>query len=337
MTVALAIIFLAFILLAHELGHFFLAKLSKVEVEEFGFGFPPRIMAKKLGSTVYSLNWLPLGGFNKINEENFERQPAGRRILILVGGILANVILGWAFFVLVFTMGSQPLVLIADVASGSPAELAGLQKNDEVLSVVYQNEILNTPFSSQQFINFVGRYKGETFTLKINRSGKDMNLEIASRKNPPAGQGSMGVTLVDAGLPAMPFFKSLWEATKYTGQVIGLSFYSLYWLITKAFSQPAALSALTGPVGAVALAAQVGEIGFSYLLQIMAFLALGFAVFNILPFPGLDGGHILFVLIEKFKGSPVSAKIRSWANAFGLSFLLILMVFVTIKDIKSLL
>ena len=82
MTIILAIIFLAFILLAHELGHFFLAKLSKVKVEEFGFGFPPRIMAKKFGSTLYSLNWLPLGGFNKINEESFERQPPGRRILI---------------------------------------------------------------------------------------------------------------------------------------------------------------------------------------------------------------------------------------------------------------
>ena len=337
MTIVLAIIFLAFILLAHELGHFLLAKLSKVEVEEFGFGFPPRIMAKKIGGTTYSLNWLPLGGFNKIKEESFERQPASRRMLILIGGIIANVILGWVFFSLVFMIGSKPLVMISDLAPNSPAALAGLQKNDEVLSVTFQKEILNTPFSSQQFIDFVGSHKGETITLKISRAGKTMDFQVTSRKNPPAGEGSLGVVIVDAGLPAKPFGQSLVEAFKITGQVIWLTFVSIYHLITQAFSKPEVLSALTGPVGAIALAGQVGKIGFSYLLQIMAFLSLGFAAFNILPFPGLDGGHLLFILIEKLKGSPVSARIRSYANAFGLSLLLLLMVFVTIKDIKSLL
>lgn len=337
MTIVLAIIFLAFILLAHELGHFLLAKLSKVEVEEFGFGFPPRIMAKKIGETTYSLNWLPLGGFNKIKEESFDRQPAGRRMLILVGGILANVILGWLFFSMVFMIGSKSLVMISDLSPNSPAALAGLQKNDEILSVSFQKEILNTPFSSQQFIDFVGSHKGETITLKISRASKTMDFQITSRKNPPAGEGSLGVIIVDVGLPSKSFGQSFVEAFKVTGQVIWLTFVSIYHLITQAFSKPEVLSALTGPIGAIALAGQVGKIGFSYLLQIMAFLSLGFAAFNILPFPGLDGGHLLFILIEKLKGSPVSAKIRSYVNAFGLSFLLILMVFITIKDIKSLL
>jgi len=337
MPIFLAIIFLSIILFSHELGHFLLAKACKVPVEEFGLGFPPRILAKKIGETEYSLNWLPFGGFNKIKEDGFENQPAGRRMLILLGGILVNIILGWVFFSFVFMLGSKPLVIISDLAPGSPAALAGLQKNDEIFSVIYQNESLNAPFSSQQFIDFVGRYKGETFTLKINREGGDMEISVGSRINPPVGEGSMGVAIVDAGSVAMPFFKSLWEAAKTTLRVIGLSFYSLYWLISKAFSEPAALGALTGPVGAVALAAEVGKIGFSYLLQIMAFLSLGFAVFNILPFPGLDGGHLLFVLIEKFKGSPVSAKIRNSINTLGFSFLLLLMIFVTIKDIKGLL
>lgn len=337
MTIVLSIIFLAFILLCHELGHFLLAKICKAPVEEFGFGFPPRIWAKKIGETEYSFNWLPFGGFNKIKEDGFENQPPGRRLLILAGGILVNVVLGWVFFSLVFMLGSKPFVLIADIAPGSPAALAGLQKNDEVLSVIYQNETLTAPFSSQQFIDFVGRYKGETFNLKINRNGKNLDLEVASRENPPAGEGSMGVVIVDAGAPAMPFFKSLWEAAKYTGQVAWLTLASIYQLITQAFSKPAVLNALTGPVGVIALASQVGKISFTYLLQIMAFLSLGFAAFNILPFPGLDGGHLLFVLIEKLKGSPVPARIRNSINAFGFGFLLLLMLFVTIKDIKGLL
>lgn len=337
MTIFLSIIFLSIILFSHELGHFLLAKICKVPVEEFGFGFPPRIWAKKIGETEYSLNWLPFGGFNKINGEGFESQPAGRRMLILVGGILVNIILGWVFFVFVFMVGSKPFVIISDLAPGSPAASAGIQKNDEVLSIIYQNETLNAPFSSQQFIDFVSPYKGETFTLKINREGENMDILVGSRKDPPTGEGSMGVTLVDAGTPAMPFVKSLWEAAKYTGQVIGLSFYSLYWLVSKVFTKPELLGALTGPVGAVALAAQMGKIGFGYLLQIMAFLSLGFAAFNILPFPGLDGGHILFVLIEKLKGSPVPAKIRNSINTFGFGFLLLLMVFIMFKDIKGLL
>lgn len=337
MTIILSIIFLSIVLLAHELGHFLLAKLCKVPVEEFGFGFPPRIWAKKIGETEYSLNWLPFGGFNKINEEGFERQPVRNRALILIGGILANIILGWLFFAIVFMMGSKPLVLINDVAPNSPAALAGLQKNDEILSVSYQNEIMNTPFSSQQFIDFVAPHKGETFTLKITRTGKTLDIQVASRLNPPAGEGSIGVVIVDVGFAAKPFGQSLIEASKTTGQVIGMSFVSLYKLVSQAFSKPEVLNGLTGPIGAVALAGQVGKIGFSYLLQIMAFLSLGFAAFNILPFPGLDGGHLLFSVIEKIKGSPVSVRIRGWANAFGLGLLLLLMLFVTVKDIKSLL
>jgi len=337
MTIFLAIIFLSIILLSHELGHFLLAKASGVEVEEFGFGFPPKIVGKKFGNTEYSLNWLPFGGFNKINEESFDRQPVGRRALILSGGVIANFILGWIFLVLVFMIGSKPLVIIGDLAPNSPAALSGLQKNDEIVSVIHQDDVLNSPFSSQNFIDFTSRFKGQPITLKINRAGKTLDFQITGRLNPPAGEGSLGLVVIDAGSQAQSFGQSLIDASKFTGQVTLLTFSSLYDLVTKAFSQPALLNSLTGPIGAVALAGQVGKIGFTYLLQIMAFLSLGFAVFNILPFPGLDGGHLFFTLIEKFKGSPVSIKIRGWSNACGLGFLLLLMVFITVKDIKSLL
>ncbi|MEK7574511.1 MAG: M50 family metallopeptidase [Patescibacteria group bacterium] len=337
MTIFLAIIFISIILLLHELGHFWLAKFFKVKVEEFGFGFPPRIWAKKIGETEYSFNWLPLGGFNKINEESFERQPASRRMLILAGGILTNVFLGWLFFSLVFMIGSKPLVIVSDLAPNSPAALAGIQKNDAIISVDYPKETLVAPFSGQTFIEFVNRYRGETLTLKISRAGKTISFQTTSRKNPPAGEGPLGVAIVDAGVPAKPFGQSLVEAFKTTGQVIGLSFSSIYRLVTRAFAEPAMLDALTGPVGVVALAGQIGKISFTYFLQIMAFISLGFAVFNVLPFPALDGGHLLFILIEKIKGSPIPVKIKGLINGLSFGLLLILMVFVTIKDIKGLL
>jgi regulator of sigma E protease len=336
MTIFLALIFLSIILLFHELGHFLLAKISKVKVEEFGLGFPPRIWAKKFKETEYSLNWIPFGGFNKIKEESFESQPTGRRMFILAGGVLTNVFLGWIFFSLVFMLGSRPLVMISDLAPDSPAALAGLQKNDVILSVVTEGEILAAPFSNQQFIEFVNRFRGEILDIKINRNGKDIDFQVLSRKNPPAGQGSLGVAIVEAGTPAQPLGRSLIEAAKTTAQVIKLTFYAIYQLITQAFIKPEILNALTGPVGAIALASQIGKIGFVYLLQVMAFLSVGFAAFNVLPFPALDGGHLLFILIEKIKGSPVPTRFRNLINAFGLSFLLVLMFLVTIKDIRGL-
>jgi regulator of sigma E protease len=336
MTLFLAIVFLSVILLLHELGHFLLAKISKVKVEEFGFGFPPRLWAKKFGETEYSFNWIPFGGFNKINEENFAKQPTGRRLLILSGGVLANVFLGWLLFSLVFILGSRSLIMISGIAANSPAQEAGLQENDEIVSVAAGKEILETPFSSQQFIEFVNRYRGEILAIKISRLGKTIDFQLRSRKEPPAGEGPLGIALIDIGLAAKPFGQSLVEAFKTTGQVIQLTFLGVYRLLVKAFLKPEALKALMGPVGAVALASQVGKIGFSYLLQIMALLSLGFAVFNVLPFPALDGGHLLFILIEKIKGSPVSARLKGLINGLGFSFLLILMVFVTIKDIKGL-
>lgn len=336
MSIILAIIFLSIILLLHELGHFLLAKIAKVKVEEFGLGFPPRLWAKKFGETEYSLNWVPFGGFNRIKEDSFNTKPASRRLIILAGGILANVFLGWLFFSLVFMLGSQSLVLIGDLAPGSAAALAGLQKNDALLSVASGRETLTTPFSGQHFIEFVNRERGKVLDIKINRAGKNINFQLLSRENPPAGEGSLGVVIVEVGAPAKPLGQSLVEAGKTTAQVIQLTFSAIYQLVTQAFINPQILSALTGPIGAIALASQIGKIGFVYLLQIMAFLSIGFAVFNILPFPALDGGHILFVLIERIKGSPVPTRFRNLINAFGLSFLLVLMFLVTIKDIRGL-
>jgi len=336
MTIILALIFLSIILLLHELGHFGLAKMTKVKVEEFGLGFPPRLWAKKFKDTIYSLNWIPFGGFNKIQEESFEKQLPSRRILILAGGVLANVVLGWLFFVLVFAIGSQSLVLISEVAADSPAALAGLQKNDVVLAIASVQETLIAPFSSEQFIKFINNYQGEKLSLKINRQGRDLDFSVTGRKNPPAGQGSLGVVLAEAGQPGQSLGQSLVSASQATIQVIKLTFYAIYLLVTQAFVKPEILNSLTGPVGAIALASQIGKVGFVYLLQVMAFLSIGFAVFNILPLPALDGGHILFVLIEKLKGAPVSIRLRNLINGVGLSLLLVLMVLVTIKDIRGL-
>lgn len=336
MTLFLALIILSLILLSHELGHFLLAKLTAVKVKEFGFGFPPKIFSKKFGRTEYSFNALPFGGFNRIEENEFNRQSAGRRTAILSGGALANIVLGWLMLCLVFALGSGSLVMVGEIAEGAPAALAGLAKDDEIIAVAGRGESLAAPFAAQAFIDFVNRRRGEILSLEIKRGEQPLNFQIESRLNPPAGQGPLGIAVMDIGIPAHSFVQSLVVSLEATGRIIYLSFWSLGYLAARGFSQPSLFQSLMGPVGAVALAGQVGQKGFIFLLQIMAFLSIGFACFNALPFPALDGGHLFFVLIEKIKGSAVPERFKKTADILGLCILALLMLVVTVKDIKGL-
>lgn len=336
MILFLALIILSLILLSHELGHFLLAKLTAVKVKEFGFGFPPKIFSRKFGRTEYSFNALLFGGFNRIEEEEFNWQPARRRMAVLAGGVLANVVLGWLMLCLVFFFGSRSLVMIEEIKEGAPAALAGLLKDDEIVAVADREESLTTPFSGQSFIEFVNRQRGEILNLKIQRGEQILNFQVESRLEPPAGQGPLGIAVIDIGIPAHSFARSLTASLEATGRIIFLSFWSLGYLLTRGFSQPSLFEGLMGPVGAVALAGQVGQKGIVFLLQIMAFLSIGFACFNVLPFPALDGGHLLFALIEKIKGSAVPKKFKKTADVSGLCFLILLMLVITVKDIKGL-
>lgn len=336
MTLILALIILSVILLLHEWGHFLMAKLTAVKVKEFGFGFPPKIFSRKYGETEYSLNALLFGGFNRIEEREFNEQSVGRRTAVLSGGILANIFLGWLMLCFVFAIGSRSLVMVSETASDSPAALAGLIKDDEIVAVASRGESLAAPFSAQTFIEFVNRYRGEVLNLTIKREEQSLNFQIESRVNPPTGQGPLGVAVMDAGIPPHSFIGSLTASLEATGRIILLSFWSVGYLLARGFSQPSLFQNLIGPVGAVALAGQVGQKGIILLLQIMAFLSIGFACFNALPFPALDGGHLLFVLIEKIKGSAVPERFKKTADVLGLCFLFLLMILVTIKDIKGL-
>lgn len=368
--IILVIIFLSILILVHEFGHFLVAKKFGLWVEEFGFGLPPRIWGKKIGETIYSINALPFGGFVKIYGEdreeakiipketsfeveikeeiaisenrveiatkesiiernsdlsnrNFSSLPVIKRAAITVAGVLMNFLLGWLVISIIFNIGIPQAILITDVAQNSPAAEIGLQASDKIIGFS----------SADAFIKYIDEYRGENVVLKIERGEKEMEIQATPRLNPPAGEGALGIALAEVGLPKQNFFVSAWEGLKNSWEIVKIIFITIFNLIKSVFIGKASLEAVTGPVGIVKITAQAGSLGFVYLLQLLALISLNLAVINIFPFPALDGGRLLFLLIEKIKGSPLPVKFERYANAVGMALLLFLMAIITIKDI----
>jgi regulator of sigma E protease len=367
LTIITFVIILAILVFVHEFGHFIVAKKSGMQVEEFGFGFPPRIAGMQKiagkwkilgagnknidpGTTVYSINWIPLGGFVRILGENNEDEnhPGSfinkgfwPRFFTLIAGVLMNVILAWVILSIGFIIGlpvavdsatdipahttfSQPQTAILDVEPGSAADKAGVEPNDILLSL--NGQYFQAVADIQ---NYVKNHEGQPVIFQVQRGKQDLNLTVTPSPNPPAGQGPTGIELSLVGRLSYPWYSAIWEGAKSTISGIGEIFSGFYEL----FKTHAGFSALGGPVKIAQLTGQVEGLGFVYLLQFMAFLSLNLAVLNIIPFPALDGGRILFLLIEKIRRKRNNQKIEQIVNTAGFVFLLLLMVAVTVNDI----
>lgn len=353
------IIGIAILILAHELGHFIAAKKNGIWVEEFGFGFPPRIYGKKIGQTVYSINLIPLGGFVKLYGEepgqkidphlknlSFSQKKIWQRGLVLSAGVLMNLLVGVIFFSLSYTIGipqsigSLPAgikadVFITQVMPSSPAQKAGLKIGDKIIQVIAPNEKIFSIDQVEILQKIVNQYRGQKIALKIVRGRHQLKtIQIIPRQNPPANEGAMGVVLANTIIQKYPWYISIWMGIKSTFRLFGLIFYSLWILLVKVFSGQNIGQVVSGPVGIFVLMKQMASLGFSYLCYFWAILSVNLAVINILPLPALDGGRLLFLLIEKVRRKPVSPKIEAIIHQVGFVFLIFLMILVTIGDIK---
>jgi len=337
--IIVVVIFISVFIIVHELGHFLTAKKFGLWVQEFGFGLPPKIWGKKKGETVYSINALPFGGFVKIYGEdqedkdeilskenksrNFLFLPIWKRIIIIAAGVVMNFILGWILISIVFSIGIPQAVFITDVKAGSPAAESGISANDKLVDFK----------TTKDFISFVDQHRGQKVNLKINRGGEEMEISLVPRKNPPVGEGALGVALIDAGQPKMNVFSAVWEGLKRAFEIFSMIYVAIFNLVKAVFLGQGSLAGLTGPVGIVKITGEVSKLGIVYLFQLLALISLNLAAINIFPFPALDGGRILFLIIEKIKGSPLSPRFERYSNAIGLALLLVLMLVITIKDI----
>lgn len=348
-SIIIFLIVLSLLVFFHEFGHFLAAKKSGIKVEEFGFGYPPRIWGKKIGETIYSINWIPFGGFVRIfGQEVLERknysekelkkafflQPKKKRILVLLAGVLGNFLLGVICFSAIYSKIGIPkkldYVKIVRVTQGSPAVQAGLKENDEIMAV-NQEKITNVP----EFMKIIEAHKGKQVTLETQRG----EFSLIPRENPPENEGRVGVAITDIEMVFYPWWqmpwRGAWEGLKEA------SIWGMMILETVVFTLRQLFAGippkLAGPLGIFQLTSQAAKQGILDLIQFVGILSINLGVINLLPLPALDGAHLIFVFLGDWLGERRRKKVEEVMNTAGFVFLITLMILVTISDIKRML
>lgn len=346
--IIVVIVFLSVLVVAHEFGHFITAKWWGIEVHEFALGFPPRLWGKKWGETLYTVNWFLFGGFVRIagededennlsvpRERRFTSLSFPKRVSVIAAGACMNFLLGWLVLSIVFAIGIPGRLMVTGVAASSPAAAAGIGQGDEITAVgdAHETHSLQGADATKQFLAFVNAHRGSEVTIEANRGGATQRMTLVPRVSPPQGQGAVGIAFAEAGAPAMPLAASIKEGLLVSLKMMWLIVKVIGTLIASLFVGGASLETVTGPVGMVRMTAEAQHMGFAYVLQLLALISLNLAVFNIIPFPALDGGRIFFLCAGKIKGSPIPAKFERAAHMVGMAVLLLLMAVVTAKDL----
>lgn len=369
LTIIIFILVLSLLVFVHEMGHFLVARRFGLKPEEFGFGFPPRVWGiyrgqdgkwktvkgkkkvKDAADTIYSINWFPIGGFVKLGEDDiensddpnhFSNKPIWQRAIILLAGVTMNVVLAMALISFGYMIGlpqvlddvhssariSNEQIQIVEVMENSPAEQAKLHIGDIVLSVSGE-----TFTKSDDLSGFVGQKSGQALNYKIKRGKEVFEIEIVPEIRPETNQGGIGIGIIESGLVRLPIHIAIFEGIKTTFYLLWVILLAFYALIKNLIIGQGVDANIAGPIGIAALTGQVARMGFVYILQFTAMLSINLAIINALPFPALDGGRVLFLIIEKIKGSPVKREIEAVIHNVGFALLMLLVLLVTFKDI----
>lgn len=346
MDLLIFILALSVLVLVHEWGHFVAARKTGVKVEEFGLGLPPRVFGKKIKGTVYSLNWLPIGGFCRLYGEDGEGKGADafnhknpwQKMLIVLGGVIMNLVLAVVIFSVVYTIVGVPVetdrVLIVGVSPNSPAEKSGLKENDVILKV---NDL---PVKKvDELIEEIEKNKGSNVELEIIERGQTQRsvrtLEV--RENPPEGEGAMGVAISNTEMEKVPWYRvdqgivAGFKEACYWGEIIfGGVVKMIGGLLTGNVPKD-----VSGPIGMYQATSAINKNqGFLAVLHFFGIVSVNLAVVNVLPFPALDGGRIIFVLYEMVTKKKANQKFEVVVNNIGMLLLLGLILIITLGDIK---
>ena len=386
LTVLVFFLILSVLVLVHEAGHFFVAKRLGIKVEEFGFGLPPRIFGLKFGETLYSINWLPIGGFVKLFGEEgkddigradpkgkevkkrafYTRSPL-QRSFVIVAGVVMNFVLAVSVISYLFTQGVMvptDRIHIEKILAGSPAEKAGLKEKDiirkmKTLKAESDKDTSGVARSDspdgggirknytrmeeteiktgEQLIETTKKHLGESITLMIDRNGQNMEISIIPRKEYPKDEGPMGIVVSRFEEKKYPWYQAPFLGTKES-MVISLELVkgigkTLWKLIS---FQPVGKD-VAGPIGIAQMTGSAIKTGENAVLELLGLLSLNLAIVNILPFPALDGGRLLFVVIEGLTGKRIKTHWEGYIHQFGMILLLLLMVLVTLNDVVRIL
>lgn len=342
LTAVLFIVILGLLVFCHELGHFLAARAAKIKVEEFAFGFPPKLVGKLKGGTRYSVNLLPLGGYVRLLGEDqtskvpasYGRKPPSVRLAVVVAGVLANLILAWVLLTVWFavTIVSPPAnaVVVAQVIPESPAAAAGLLPGDVLVKT--DGEQVGT---AEDLARFTRERAARTITLTVRRFGRSVEQRIVLGQLP----APLGVAPVDLG--ALPEGFKSYLAPVYALQDIWATVAANLGFIVQALRSvtggPPVEGGISGPVGIFGILSQMVSLGPLYILRFIANLSLLVGFFNILPIPALDGGKAVFVVAELIsRRKVVREQIEQTIHFIGFILLVGLLVVVTYQDIMRL-
>lgn len=370
MTVLIFILVLSVLVLAHEAGHYFAARIFGVKTEEFGFGFPPRLVGwvrEKSGwrrvpagergpfeHTVWSVNALPLGGFVRLKGEaangsddadSFHLKPVRHRLVILAAGVLMNWALAAVLFFVVFSIGTKTVltdvpsgarvrdagVVIGETVPDSPAGRAAIPPGSEVVAVDGER-----PTSSEHAQTLIASHGTDPFTLVIRTPAEEKRIGIRAEYLPDYDKTAIGVSLADVGTvslsPSRAVAASLNAVAGYSAAVAATLWDVFRGFITR---EPRGVE-LAGPVGIAVMSGEIARRGIIPLLQFMAILSVNLAVLNILPIPALDGGRVLFLAVEKLRGRPLSQNVEAVIHNIAFFILIGLILIITAVDIGRL-
>ena len=347
-TAIVFLIILSLLVFVHELGHFVVARLIGVKVEEFGFGLPPRIFGRKIKGTIYSFNWLPIGGFVRLAgeddgearehakgkqnvEQYFWARTKKERAAILLAGVAMNFLLAVVLTTYLLVQGvpvPSGRVHIEKVLAGSPAESIGLKAQDSIVAI--GGKMLTTP---KELIEETKTHLGEQITLTILRDGKELSMTLTPRKDYPKGEGPMGVAISDLEIKKYPLSTAPIEATKINLSRAKEMVTGIGQIITRLVTLKPLGADVAGPIGIAQVTGQAVKFGLSAVLEFMSILSLNLAVLNVLPIPALDGGRLLFVFAEKILGRKVAPAFERSTHQIGMIILFILILLVSINDI----
>ncbi len=337
---------LGILIFFHELGHFLVAKKSGIRVERFSLGFPPKLIGKKIGDTEYCISWIPLGGYVKMAGEEpdekelkgepweFMSKPIHTRAMVVFAGPAMNFILAiLIFWGIIFFAGKQEVHedtnQISLVEPGGPADKAGIKPGDQIISI---NGIEVSTFAEMRQI--IQGYVEKPIEVKWKRDGEEHTATLTTFKDRVLDEkgefkyiGKIGIgpsyTTIKVG-----FFRSFLEGIGFAIFILVESIKFIIGLITGT----ASIKLLGGPVLIAQVAGETAKTGIANLLSFMALLSVNLSFINVLPIPVLDGGHLLFLGIEKIKGRPLTIKQRAAMQQVGFAFLILLIIFVTYND-----
>lgn len=336
---SILVAFLVFLTLVtiHEFGHFIMAKWAGIKVNEFAVGMGPAILKKQKGETLYSLRIFPLGGYcamegedeDSADERSFDNAKAYKRLVVILAGAFMNMLLAVVAFLIVNMQSGFTDLSIDKIEANSPAYIAGIQENDEIIS--YNGK---KPLLFLELRNMIINSKNESDTLTLKRDGKLINVEI---KPELATIEDNGKTIEYKKIGIMPKVRyDFFGAFKESINTCRYAFRSMFDFLGRAFKGNVKKNEVSGPVVIIKTIASAAKVGFSSVMFLLGLISINLAFFNLLPFPALDGGKAVFILFEMITGIKPNKKVEYIVNIVGFSLLILLFLFVTYNDIKGL-